>query len=92
MNCASDLLRSAQDALVRGDLAAVAQPLREAITEWDHPGEARAMTGELARLEKLGRVPDIAYWLGIATRRAGGSPPPATVQHVPCSHCPQVHP
>ena len=90
LRCARDLLSTANEALARGDLAAVAQPLREAITEWPHEGEAKAMTGELARLVKLGQVPNIAYWLGIATRRVGGSPIPASIPLTPCDHCPPL--
>ena len=90
-NCARDLLSTAHEALVRGDLAAVAQPLREAITEWTHAGEARTLSGELARLVKLGQAPNIAYWLEIATRRAGGtSPPMSDITPTPCGHCPPV--
>lgn len=89
--CARDLLILARDALQRGDLDAAVQPIREAITEWEHPGEARALTGVLRRLEALREVPDIAYWLMVAERRLAG-PLVSTAVTLdparPCGACP----
>ncbi len=91
--CARDLLAIALDAQARGDTAAIAQPLREAITEWADPLEARHMSQELARWEKLGQPPDIRYWLGIAARRVDGELPVSTavpnLPPTPCRSCPQ---
>lgn len=72
--CARDLLALALDAQDRGDGTAIAQPLREAITEWEHEGEARALTGELRRWELLDQPPNLRYWLAIASRRIDGVP------------------
>jgi hypothetical protein len=95
--CARDLLLIANDAIARGDLISAIQPIREAITEWDHPGEAQALTGEMKRLERYGTVPSIGYWLIIAERRLNGptiphsaaTPNTQTFAPVPCGHCPQ---
>lgn len=72
--CARDLLILAMEAQARGDTAVIAQPLREAITEWEHDGEARALTGELRRWETLGQPPNLRYWLIVAERRLAGVP------------------
>ena len=96
--CARDLLALAIDAQARGDTAAIAQPIREAITEWEHEGEARALTGMLARWLRLDEPPDIRYWLIVANRRLEGPP---LIEHVgtvnvqtyapkPCGSCPQL--